>query len=76
MAFRTWVRVLLAALGVAALTAAGQLGFAYGLGVVRFARVFDVAADARWAALLAWVTWFAIVAAIAGAASGALAARR
>lgn len=76
MAFRTWVRVLLAALGVAALTAAGQLGFAYGLGVVRFARVFDVAADARWAALLAWMTWFAVVAAIAGAAGGALAARR
>jgi hypothetical protein len=66
MAYRTWGRVLLAALGVALLAGAGQLGFAYGLGIVRFARDFE-AVPSQWTAQLAWVAWFAMTAAIVGA---------
>ncbi|HEX2771313.1 MAG TPA: hypothetical protein VHN18_02645, partial [Micromonosporaceae bacterium] len=76
MAFRTWGRVLLAALGVAAFAGAAQLGFAYGLGVVRFGRVFDPSAEGLWAAQVAWVAWFAIVAAVAGAVAGGFLANR
>src|SRR5918997_4119773 len=66
MAYRTWGRVLLAALGVALLAGAGQLGFAYGLGIVRFARDFEPV-PSQWTAQLAWVAWFAMTAAIIGA---------
>ncbi|HEY0696200.1 MAG TPA: hypothetical protein VGD43_00140 [Micromonospora sp.] len=48
MAFRTWGRVLLVAFGVGLVAGAGQLGFAYGLGVVRFAGSFASPAN-RWA---------------------------
>jgi hypothetical protein len=70
MAFRTWARILLAALGVAALAGASQLGVAYGLGVVRLTRVFDVAGRDQWNAQLAWAAWFAVVAAVVGALAG------
>jgi type IV secretory pathway TrbD component len=71
MALRTWSRVLLTALGAAALTGAGQLGVAYGLGIVRFARTFGPGTENQWNAQLAWVGWFAMVAAIAGAVTAA-----
>jgi hypothetical protein len=76
MALRTWSRVLLTALGAAALTGAGQLGVAYGLGLVRFARTFGPGAENQWNAQLAWVSWFAMVAAIAGAVTAAGVTRR
>ncbi|WP_203700058.1 hypothetical protein [Asanoa iriomotensis] len=69
MAYRTWGRVLLAALGVGLLAGAGQLGFAYGLGVVRFARDFEQLSG-QWTAHLAWVAWFAMLAAVAGGLAG------
>jgi hypothetical protein len=72
MAFRTLARILLAALGVGALAAASQLGLAYGLGVVRLTRIFDVAGRDQWTAQLAWVAWFAMVAAVAGALGGGM----
>lgn len=75
MAYRTWGRVLLAALGVGLLAGAGQLGFAYGLGVVRFARDFEQLSG-QWTAHLAWVAWFAMLAAVAGALAGTWLARR
>jgi len=75
MAFRTWGRVLLAALGVGLLAGAGQLGFAYGLGVVRFARDF-AETPGQWTAHLAWVAWFAMLAAVAGGVAGDWLARR
>ncbi|SNS86597.1 DMSO reductase anchor subunit [Asanoa hainanensis] len=75
MAYRTWGRVLLAALGVGLLAGAGQLGFAYGLGVVRFARDFEQS-PGQWTAHLAWVAWFAMLAAVAGALAGAWLAAR
>jgi hypothetical protein len=59
--------VLLAALGVGLLAGAGQLGFAYGFGIVRFTRTFDAATQNQWTAQLAWVSWFAMLAAVVGA---------
>ncbi|MFI2709909.1 hypothetical protein ACH495_07225 [Micromonospora sp. NPDC018662] len=67
MAFRTWGRLLLTALGVSVLAAAGQLGVAYGFGVVRLDGAFVDASVNRWPAQLAWVAWFAAVATVAGA---------
>ncbi|MEJ3750888.1 hypothetical protein WEI85_47665 [Actinomycetes bacterium KLBMP 9797] len=67
MAFRTWCRVLATALGVGLLATASQLGVAFGLGLVRFDRAFDAAAENRWVAQLAWLSWFPIVATVAGA---------
>ena len=72
MAFRTWLKLLLATLGVAALAGASQLGLAYGLGIVRLTRVLDITTRDQWTAQLAWVAWFAMVAAVVGAAAGAL----
>ena len=40
MAFRTWGRLLLTALGVSVLAGAGQLGVAYGFGIVRLTGAF------------------------------------
>jgi hypothetical protein len=67
MAFRTWGKVLLAALGVGVVSGAGQLGIAYGLGLVRFNRTFDAVTANQWPAQRVWVGWFAMVAAITGA---------
>ncbi|WP_328342901.1 hypothetical protein [Micromonospora sp. NBC_00421] len=74
MAFRTWGRLLLTALGVSMLAGAGQLGIAYGFGIVRLTGDFtDVN---RWPAQLAWVGWFAVTAAIVGAVLTGRLARR
>ncbi len=67
MSYRTWSRLLLAALSAGFLAGAGQLGFAYGLGILRFADTFDPPVANRWAAQLAWVGWIAMVAAVTGA---------
>jgi hypothetical protein len=71
MAFRTWARLLPATLGVGALAGAGQLGVAYGLGIVRLTRVLDVTTRDLWTAQLAWAAWVAMSAAVAGALAGA-----
>ncbi|WP_329107186.1 hypothetical protein OG792_03265 [Micromonospora sp. NBC_01699] len=76
MAFRTWGRLLLVALGVGVLAGAGQLGFAYGFGIVRFARTFDATTVSQWTAQLAWVSWFTMVAAVVGAVIADRLARR
>lgn len=77
MAFRTWAKILLAALGVGALAGAGQLGVAYGLGLIRLTRTFDVTVRDEWTAHLAWISWFPMVAAVVGAlAAGRLVPHR
>jgi hypothetical protein len=73
---RIWGKALLTALGAGALFGAGQLGVAYGLGVVRLDRSFEANSANQWNAQLAWVAWFAMLAAIAGAAVAARAASR
>lgn len=70
MAFRTWVKLLGAALGIAALAGASQLGIAYGLGILRLTRVLDVATRDQWTAQLAWVAWLAMTSAVLGALAG------
>ena len=76
MAFRTWAKLLAATLGVAALAGASQLGVAYGLGIVRLTRVLDVTTRDQWSAQLAWMAWFAMMAAVVGALAGAVLLRR
>jgi hypothetical protein len=71
---RVWSRVLGTAAGVGALSGAGQLGVAYGLGMVRFPRQFPT--GGLWATHLTWVAWFAVLAVLAGAAGGVWMARR
>ncbi|WP_189195441.1 hypothetical protein [Micromonospora fulviviridis] len=76
MAFRTWGRLLLTALGVSVLAGAGQLGIAYGFSVVRLDGAFVDGSVNRWPAQLAWVGWFAAVATVAGAVLTERLARR
>ncbi|MEE6260412.1 TDT family transporter [Plantactinospora sonchi] len=76
MAFRTWGKVLLTALGVGLVAGAGQLGIAYGLGIVRFNRAFEATTANQWPAQLVWVGWFALVAAVAGTVVAHLLTRR
>ncbi|SCL13297.1 hypothetical protein GA0070624_0078 [Micromonospora rhizosphaerae] len=76
MAFRTWGRLLLTALGVSVLAGAGQLGIAYGFGIVRLNDVFTDGSVNHWPAQLVWVGWFAAVAAVAGAVLTERLARR
>jgi hypothetical protein len=70
MAFRTWAKLLGAALGVGALAGASQLGLAYGLGILRLTRVVSITTRDQWTAQLAWVAWFAMTAAVIGALAG------
>src|SRR3954451_24809621 len=72
MAFRTSVKLVGVALGVAALAGASQLGLAYGLGIVVLTRALDITMRDHWLAQLAWVAWFAMTAAVVGG----IAARR
>ncbi|TDC52070.1 hypothetical protein E1258_25375, partial [Micromonospora sp. KC207] len=67
MAFRTWGKLLLTALGVSVLAGAGQLGVAHGFGIVRIAGDFTDATVNRWPAQLVWVGWCAALAAVVGA---------
>ncbi|SCG34703.1 hypothetical protein [Micromonospora halophytica] len=76
MAFRTWGRLLLTALGVSVLAGAGQLGIAYGFGIVRLTGAFTDGTVDRWPAQLAWVGWFAASAAVVGAVVTGRLARR
>ncbi|MEV1333986.1 hypothetical protein AB0J20_30935, partial [Micromonospora costi] len=76
MAFRTWGRLLLTALGVSVLAGAGQLGVAYGFGIVRLTGAFTGATVNQWPAQLVWVGWFAANAAVVGAVLTERLARR
>jgi len=71
-----WVRALVAALATAAMTAAGQLGIGYGLGILRWQQEF-VGDDANlWSAHLTWTAWITAIAVIAGALAGVGSLRR
>ncbi|MEO3773563.1 hypothetical protein [Micromonospora sp. B9E7] len=76
MAFRTWGRLLLTALGVSVLAGAGQLGVAYGFGIVRLTGAFTGTTVNQWPTQLVWVGWFAANAAVAGAVLTGRLARR
>jgi hypothetical protein len=76
MTVRTWGRVVLTAVGAGAMVGAGQLGVAYGLGIVDLSRSFGADSGNQWNAQLAWVCWFALLAAVGGAATAERVARR
>ncbi|SCG14148.1 hypothetical protein GA0070610_0345 [Micromonospora echinofusca] len=76
MAFRTWGRLLLTALGVSLLAGAGQLGIAFGFGVVRLTGTFTGTTVNQWPAQLVWAGWFAANAAVVGAVLTERLARR
>ncbi|MGK5520794.1 hypothetical protein ACSNN9_15745, partial [Micromonospora sp. URMC 107] len=76
MAFRTWGRLLLTALGVSLLVGAGQLGIAFGFGIVRLTGTFTGATVNQWPAQLVWAGWFAANAAVVGAVLTERLARR
>jgi hypothetical protein len=76
MALRISARTPSLAFGAGALVATSQLGLAYGLGVVRLTRVFGAATRDQWPAQLAWVAWFAMISAAAGAWLAGRAAQR
>ncbi|WP_025616619.1 hypothetical protein [Salinispora cortesiana] len=76
MAFRTLGKLLLTALGVGLLAGAGQLGVAFGFGIVRFSGAFTSEGVNQWPAQLAWVGWLAANAAVTGAICAERLARR
>jgi hypothetical protein len=76
MVFRTWRNLLLTALGMGVLAGAGQLGIAFGFGIVQLTGASTGATVNQWPAQLVWVGWFAAHAAVAGTVVTARLARR
>ncbi|NIL39986.1 hypothetical protein HCB17_01535 [Salinispora arenicola] len=76
MAFRTWGKLLLTALGASLLAGAIQLGIAFGFGIVRLTGAFTGDSVNQWPAQLTWVGWIAANAAVAGAIGAERLARR
>ena len=67
MATRGWGGSIALAVGVAAGSAAAQLGVGYGLGVLLWTPDLDVTGQSTWLASLAWTTWIAATSTIVGA---------
>ncbi|WP_189046426.1 hypothetical protein [Micromonospora sonchi] len=76
MANRTLSQLMLTAFGVSLLAGAGQLGLAFGFGVVRLTGAFTGATANQWPAQLVWVGWFVMNAAVIGAVLTQQLARR
>jgi len=73
---RIWARALLTALVTTAIAGAGQLGFAYGLGVVRWDQQFVAGSENLWREQLTWAAFIAAAGVIAGAVAGVSSLRR
>lgn len=58
---------MLTAFGVSLLAGAGQLGLAFGFGIIRLTGTFTGATVNQWPAQLVWAGWFATNAAVIGA---------
>lgn len=67
MAFRSWLKLLAATVTAAAVVGAGQLGIAYGLGMVRLDQTLEITQRDQWTAQLAWIAWITMTAAALGA---------
>jgi hypothetical protein len=67
MAIRSWLKLLAATTTAAAVVGAGQLGIAYGLGMVRLDQTLEITQRDQWTAQLAWVAWITMTAAAIGA---------
>lgn len=73
---RIWLRALSAALATAAIVGAGQLGLAYGLGIMRWTQTFEAGNENAWNAQLTWTVWIAALAVVGGAVGGVRVLRR
>ncbi len=67
MATRGWGGSIALAVGVAAGSAAAQLGMGYGLGILAWTPATDAAGERAWLASLAWTTWIAATSTVVGA---------
>ncbi|WP_430780473.1 hypothetical protein [Actinoplanes sp. G11-F43] len=67
MAFRSWLKLLAATVTAAVVVGAGQLGIAYGLGMVRLDQTLEITQRDQWTAQLAWIAWMTMTAAALGA---------
>jgi hypothetical protein len=67
MAIWSWLKLLAATTTAAAVVGAGQLGIAYGLGMVRLDQTLEITQRDQWTAQLAWVAWITMTAAAIGA---------
>lgn len=67
MATRGWGGSVALAVGVAAGSAAAQLGLGYGLGILAWTSATDTTGVGAWLASLAWTTWIAATSTVLGA---------
>ncbi|GIH13254.1 hypothetical protein [Rugosimonospora africana] len=67
MATRGWGGSVALAIGVAAGSAAAQLGLGYGLGILAWTSATDTTGVDTWLASLAWTTWIAATSTVLGA---------
>lgn len=70
MSMRVWVRPLGTTLGVAAAAAAAQLGIAYGIAILLWAKDFSDPGQGAWAGNLTWVCWLAATSVVMGVVIG------
>jgi len=70
MSMRVWVKPLGTTLGVAAAAAAAQLGIAYGIAILLWAKDFNDPGQGAWAANLTWVCWLAATSVVLGVVIG------
>jgi hypothetical protein len=76
MAVRAWPRILLGAFAGGFIAGAGQLGVAYGFGVLRWGRQYTAGNDNLWSGQLTWTAWIAAVAVVCGGWVGVRTAER
>lgn len=70
MSMRAWVKPLGTTLGVAAVAGAAQLGIAYGIAILLWAKDFTDPGEGAWAANLTWVCWLAAASVVLGVVIG------
>jgi hypothetical protein len=70
MSMRVWVKPLGTTLGVAAAAGAAQLGIAYGIAILLWAKDFADPGQGAWAGNLTWVCWLAATSVVLGVVIG------
>jgi hypothetical protein len=70
MSMRAWARPLGVTMGVAAVAGAAQLGIAYGIAILLWARHFTDPGEGAWAGNLTWVCWLAAASVVLGVVIG------
>lgn len=75
MTMRVRIAPVMTTFVVALLAGAAQLGVAYGLGLLLWARSFNDSSADVWAGHLTWICWLAAASAVSGAVAGGKVAR-